>query len=71
MYLVLVSLRSPGDLVHHGPEEDAVVEADVEVELALDPGLSVPALGAAHLADAERHGTVWQGLHGEWGEAVL
>ena len=42
-----------GDLIHHGPEQDTVVEANVEVELSLYSHLPVPALRAPHLTQAQ------------------
>ena len=50
------------DLVHHGPEEDTVVEANIEIQLTLDTGLTISTLCTSHLTDTQGHGTVRQGL---------
>ena len=52
------------DLIEDGPEEDPVLQPDVEVELPGQPGLTVALLRPAHLGDAQRLGSVRQGLRG-------
>ena len=64
------------DLIEHRPEEDPVLQPDVEVELPGQPGLAVPLLRPAHLGYAQRLGRVRQGLQGtdegqigtDWGQ---
>ena len=50
------------DLIEDRPEEDAVLQPDVEVELPGQPGLAVALLRPAHLGDAQRLRCVRQGL---------